>query len=184
MALQPTPAPCRANAQPFGPQPPTCCATLCLRAPGCCGNAPSIEYPRLPLQELPLPSSLPSYLGQPHRPSPTHRTHAAPQQAAISRGAALLRAARLGPWTRPLQDLVSAAYRGNGKVAPRELAALGALVSGGASTAMGLSLWGYEGSGCCSFFSEPDTLAHRLLQCGHGPVVSVRNTISQNLLGR
>ena len=47
-----------------------------------------------------------------------------------------------GPWTRPLQDLVASAIRGKGKLAPRELSALCALTTAGATTAMGLSMWG------------------------------------------
>ena len=49
---------------------------------------------------------------------------------------------------------------------------------------MGLSDWGYEGSGCCQFCQEPDTLAHRLLRCGYEPAVRVRGSISEGLLGR
>ena len=45
-------------------------------------------------------------------------------------------------------------------------------------------MWGYEGSGCCQFCQEPDTLAHRLLRCGYEPAVRVRGSISEGLLGR
>ena len=83
----------------------------------------------------------------------TYLAKSNPERAQAKLPASLLGAVgsskQLGPWARPLRDVCVAVARGRTPLGPRDPAAVVALAWGEGSMAMGLTVWGYEGSGCC-----------------------------------